>query len=100
MGIARWEGYLQPAAAPLKSPGEAGRYLPAPLEPMPLVGETEIGEKLLLLNRSRQFDGFDLHDDPALDHRAGAESGVDEAVRLHCRPTRTEFEARALWSRL
>ena len=36
-----------------------------------LVGESEIGQKLLLVNRSQQFDGLDFHDDLIFDHKIG-----------------------------
>jgi hypothetical protein len=42
-----------------------------------LVGEPEVGQKLLLVNRSEKLDGFHFHDHLVLDDQVGPESGVD-----------------------
>ena len=41
-----------------------------------LVGETEIGQKLLLVDRSDQLDGFDFEDSLIFDDQIGLESGT------------------------
>ena len=43
----------------------------------PLVGQAQIGQKLLAVNRREDFDRLDLDDHPILDNQVRAESGVD-----------------------
>src|SRR5438132_4082310 len=52
-------------------------YVEVDQQAKPLVGETEIGQKLLLVDWGEQLDGFDFHDDLFLDHQIGPESGID-----------------------
>ncbi len=42
-----------------------------------LVSEPEIGQKLLLVNRSKKLDGFHFYDHLVLDYQVSPESGVD-----------------------
>ena len=48
----------------------------------PLVGEPKIGQKLLLVDREKQLDGFDFHDDFLFDHQISPESGVNADVLI------------------
>jgi hypothetical protein len=50
-----------------------------------LVGEPEIGQKLLLVDRGERLDGFDFDDDRVFDHQIGAESGVDADILIDYR---------------
>jgi len=50
-----------------------------------LVGETEIGQKLLLVNRGKHLDGFDFDDDLVFDDQIGPESSIDTDVLLDYR---------------
>ena len=48
----------------------------------PLAGETEIRQKLLLVDWGDQLDGFDLDDNLIFDHQMGLESGVDTDILI------------------
>ena len=43
----------------------------------PFVGQPQVGQKLLSVNRRETFDRFDLDDHPILDNQVGAEPDVD-----------------------
>ena len=71
------------------------RHLEVDQQAKPLVGEPEIGEKLLLVDREEHLDGFDFYDDFIFDHQIGPESRIhadaviDHRNRLlaHCAET-------------
>src|SRR5437588_11145692 len=48
----------------------------------PLAGETEIRQKLLLVDRSDQLDGFDFDDNLIFDDQIGLESGIDADILI------------------
>jgi hypothetical protein len=57
-------------------------YLEVDEQAKALVGEPEIGQKLLLVDRGEQLDGFDFHDDLVFDDQIGPESGVDADILI------------------
>ena len=47
-----------------------------------LVGQSEIGQQLLLVDRGQRLDRFDLHNDLVFDHQVGAEAGIDPDILI------------------
>ena len=53
------------------------RHLEVDEQAQTLVGEPQVGQKLLLVNRSENLDGFHFHDHLIFDDQVGAEAGVN-----------------------
>jgi hypothetical protein len=53
------------------------RHVKLDRQAKPHVGEPEIGQKLLLVDREKRLDGFDFHDDFLFDDQISSESGVN-----------------------
>jgi len=66
-------------------------------QPEALVGEPEIGQKLLLVDRSEKLDGFHFDNHLVFDDQVGPESGVDAETVVDYRnrllPDNTEAPA-------
>lgn len=58
------------------------RHVKVDEQAQPLVREAEIGQKLLLVNRSENLDGFHFYDHFVLDDQVGPKSGVDADGRV------------------
>jgi len=50
------------------------RHLKVDQQAKSLVGEPEIGQEMLLVDRVEHLDGLDFHDDLVFDHQIGPES--------------------------
>ncbi|HXB74928.1 MAG TPA: hypothetical protein VNY05_42245 [Candidatus Acidoferrales bacterium] len=61
------------------------RHMEVDPQSQTLVGEPEIGQKLLLVDRGERLDGFDFDNDVVFDHQIGAESGVDADIPIDYR---------------
>ena len=68
---------------PIDDAGDAifdERHLEVDEQPQSLVGEPEVGEKLLSVNRGEKFDGLHFNNHLIFDDQIGPETGVDADI--------------------
>lgn len=58
-----------------------------------LVGESQVGEKLLFMNWGKRFDGFDFHYHPVFDHQVSPEAGIEVDIFVDHRNRLLAYEA-------